>query len=115
MPGRPTNAADSGAGAAVAYLVITAGTTNDDATPCENAIYQDPIQTAVTTGTARSEILNGLGLGDAAISLTGQPFDCSTWLPDSGASVAWPSFNLDVAIPVLGVQDVAQVLRLNDD
>jgi len=109
------NAADSGAGAAVAYIVITSGITGDNATPCENAIYQDPVHTAVTTGVARSEILSGLVIGNLAISMAGQPFDCSSWVPDAGASVVWPNFNLDVSIPVLGIQDVAQLLRLNDD
>jgi cysteine-rich repeat protein len=108
-------AGDSGAGAAVAYIILTAGSTSDNATPCEDAIYQDPIQVAVTTGIAQSQILNGLVVGNVATSLTGQPFDCTNWVPDVGASVVWPNYNLDVNVPVLGPQDVTQVLRLNDD
>jgi cysteine-rich repeat protein len=109
------NPGDSGAGAAVAYVVVEAGQTVDDATPCENAIYDAPLPIALTTGTATSEILNGLVVGNVSVSLSGQPFDCANWVPDAGASIAWPNYNLDVSIPVLGVQDVSQVLRLNDD
>lgn len=109
------NPGDSGAGAAVAYVILTAGSTTDNTTPCEDAIYQDPLPTALTTGTAHTEILNGLNIGAVSVTMAGQPFDCSSWAVDSGASVAWPNFNLDVNIPVLGPQDVAQVLRLNDD
>jgi cysteine-rich repeat protein len=111
----PANATDSGAGAAVAYIIIEAGTTGDNTTPCEDAIYGAPVHTAVTTGLARSEIVNGFAVGTVAISLSGQPFDCGNWTTDAGASVAWPTYNLDVSVPVLGVQDVAQILRLNDD
>jgi len=109
------NPGDSGAGAALAYLIVESGQTVDDATPCEDAIYADPFPIAVTTGVARSVISKGLVVGNIAVALAGQPFDCSNWTSDSGASVAWPNYNLDVSIPVLGIQDVAQVLRLNDD
>ena len=109
------NPADSGAGAAVAYLIIESASTGDDLTPCEDAVFSEPIRTAVTTGVARSEILNGLVVGNVVVSLSGQPFDCSNWTTDAGASLAWPSYNLDVPIPFLGVQDVSQIQRLNDD
>ncbi len=109
------NPGDSGAGAAVAYVYITAGTTSDNAAPCDDAIYQAPIRTAVTTGVSQTQILNGLVVGTVSLSMAGQPFNCSNWATDAGVSVGWPNFNLDVSIPVLGIQDVAQVLRLNDD
>lgn len=109
------SASDSGSGAAVAYIVVTAGTTSDNVTPCDDAIYQEPRHTAVTTGVASTEITNGLVVGTVGLSMGGQPFNCSAWSADEGGSVVWPNYNLDVVIPVLGVQDVAQVLRLNDD
>lgn len=109
------NASDSGAGAAVAYIVLTAGSTTDNTTPCTDAIYQDPLHTAVTTGVAQTQILNGLNVGTVSISMGGQPLDCSTWSADTGASLVWSNVNMDVNIPVLGPQDVAQILRLNDD
>ncbi len=106
---------DSGAGAAVAYVLLEAGTTGDDTTPCQDAVYRDPVSTALTTGVSTSVIQSGLVIGAESVSLAGQPLDCTSWIADAGASIAMPNFNLDVPIPVLGVQDVAQVLRLNDD
>ena len=80
----PSGGGDSGAGAAMAFIVIESGSTTNNATPCEDAVFAPPIHTAFTTGSSTSTILNGLAIGNVAVTLSGQPFDCSNWTTDGG-------------------------------
>jgi hypothetical protein len=50
-----------------------------------------------------------------AAILRGQPFDCSNWTENSGASIVMPNTNMDVQVPFLGLYDIGQALRMNDD
>ena len=99
-------------------VLVTGALTTDLVTLCPDADYSSSptITTALTTATALSSILNPLQGGtDTTVALAGQPFDCSNWTTDSGASIVLPNVNPDIAIPVLGPHDLAQALRLNDD
>ncbi len=112
-----TGTGDSGAGAAVIRVRATAGLTPDAVTPCENADYSPApiVETAFTTAIATSTILNPRqGGAQTALTLTGKPFDCGTWVENGPASIAAPNLNMDITLPVVGTLDIAQVLRLND-
>jgi hypothetical protein len=78
-------------------------------------VYESTTRTAFTTAAASATITNTYQGGDTTVSLAGQPFDCSNWTEDAGASIAAPNLNMDVDVPVLGITDIAQALRLNDD
>lgn len=72
--------------------------------------------TAFTTGTSTATVLNPLQGGDPLVVVqSGQNFDCSNWTEDSGASITAPNVNMDVEIPILGMRDIAQGIRYNDD
>lgn len=107
---------DAGPGAAVGRVLIEVGLTDDGVTPCEDATYAPVLRGAVTTATATSNIINSQQGGTATVSQSGQPFNCSNWVENAGASVVAPNANMDVVLPLgLGTVDIAQVLRLNDD
>jgi hypothetical protein len=107
---------DSGAGAGVLRVLLYGATTDNDATPCSAASYvTPPTRTAITTAVATSEITNTRQGGTVTVSLTGKPYSCAPWAADGPASIAMPNVSLDFVLPFgLGTQDVAQVLRLND-
>jgi hypothetical protein len=119
--------ADSGIGAAVIRVLMQAGAAYDASIECPDADYSqdgDPspmVQTAFTTGLATATILNAVqqngSIATSVVAQAGQPFDCSNWVPDAGASVAAPNVNTDVFMPdPIGVtMDVCQGIRLNDD
>lgn len=110
--------APGGPGSAMIRVLITGALTNDLGIACEDADYSaGPTNTtALTTGNVFSQIDNPLqGGASTSVTLAGQPFDCDNWTEDSGASIVLPNVNPDVAIPVLGMHDLAQALRLNDD
>jgi cysteine-rich repeat protein len=110
-------ASDSGAGAAVIRVRATAALTPDGVTPCEDADYSPAptVETAFTTATATSTILNPRQGGlQTAVTLAGKPFDCNAWTENGPASIAAPNLNMDVTLPVVGTLDIAQALRLND-
>ena len=95
----------------------TPALTTDGATPCENADYSpaSPIETAFTTATATSTILNPRqGGGQTVVTLAGKPFDCDAWTENGPAALAAPNANMDVTIPIVGTLDIAQLLRLDD-
>jgi hypothetical protein len=109
---------DAGPGAAVIRVLITGALTTDPMIACKDADYSaGPTNaTALTTGVVTSIVDNPLqGGAFTSVTLAGQPFDCGNWTSDSGASVVLPNVNPDVTVPVLGVYDFAQALRLNDD
>ena len=107
---------DAGPGGALLRVVIEAATTDDGVTLCEDADYAAPLAIGVTTAAASSTILNPQQGGSTTVVQTGQPFNCSNWIENAGASVAGPNANMDVELPLgLGTFDLAQVLRLNDD
>jgi len=112
-----TGVTDSGAGAAVIRVLATAALTPDAVTPCEAADYSPAptVQTAFTTATATSTILNPRQGGfQTVVTLAGKPFDCNAWTENGPASIAAPNLNMDVTLPVVGTLDIAQLLRLND-
>ncbi|MCC6848320.1 MAG: hypothetical protein IT294_07455 [Deltaproteobacteria bacterium] len=112
-----TGATDSGAGAAVIRVRATPALTTDGATACEGADYSpaSPIDTAFTTATAKSTILNPRqGGAQTSITLAGTPFDCDAWTANGPASIVAPNANMDVTLPVVGTLDIAQLLRLQD-
>jgi hypothetical protein len=116
----PADVTDSGAGAVVVRVLLEAAATSDAVTPCEEAEFSVPIRTAFTTSTATSVILNaqllGGGTGTIVGAMAGQPFDCSNWTENAGASIVVPNLNTDVELPLgLGTMDLTQLLRLNDD
>jgi len=108
---------DSGPGAAIVRVLVQGATTTDATTTCEDADYSaSPVtRTGFTTATAVATVQNALQGGLLTATLTGQPFTCANWTTDGGASLAAPNVNLDVPLSVLGILDVGQVLRLNDD
>lgn len=112
-----TGGGDSGPGAAVIRILVQGATTSDLITTCAEADYaRSPIfATAFTTATAVATIQNALQGGTLTATLSGQPFNCANWATDSGASIAYPNVNVDVPLSVLGILDVGQVLRVNDD
>lgn len=121
----PANA-DGGAapGSGIVRIVsqLAIAPVNDAA--CDQLDYSGSpeIRTAFTTGTATSTVLNDVidgngpqAAGPNVTTLTGQPFECSSWGSGSGAqaSIAAPLFALDFVAPVVNVQvDVSQVFRL---
>ena len=109
-------AGDSGAGAGVLRVLLFGATTGDDATPCTDATYVTTTRTALPTATATSEITDTRQGGTVTTTLTGLPYACDGWATDGPASVALPNVTFDFVLPFgLGTQDVAQVLRLNDE
>jgi len=110
-------ASSSGAGAGVLRVLLFGATTSSDATPCTAASYvTPPTRTALTTAVSTSEITNTRQGGTVTVSLTGKPYACTPWASDGPASIALPNVSLDFVLPFgLGTQDVAQVLRLDDD
>ena len=72
-------------------------------------------------GLATATILNAVqqngSIATSVVAQSGQPFDCSNWVADAGASIAAPNVNSDVFMPdPIGVaMDVCQGVRLNDD
>jgi len=109
-------AGNSGAGAGVLRVLLFGATTSSDATPCTAASYvTPPTRTALTTAVSTSEITNTRQGGNVTVSLTGKPYACNPWASDGPPSIALPNVSLDFVLPFgLGTQDVAQVLRLND-
>lgn len=72
-------------------------------------------KTALTTATATSEITDTRQGGTVTSTLTGKPYACGSWSTDGPPSIALPNVTFDFVLPFgLGTQDVAQVLRLND-
>jgi cysteine-rich repeat protein len=113
-----TGGGDSGPGAAVIRVILEAAQTLDDVTPCEDAVYlpEGVTTTAFTTGTSSGVILDPIqGGGTNVVTQSGQNFDCSNWAEDSGGSITAPNANMDVDVPVLGINDLAQGIRFNDD
>ena len=108
-------ATDSGAGAGVLRVLLFGATTSDDTTPCTAATYVTTTKTALTTAIATSEITDTRQGGSVTSTLTGKPYACGPWSTDGPASIALPNVTFDFVLPFgLGTQDVAQVLRLND-
>ena len=109
-------ATDSGPGAAVAYVIVETGSATASQSCAADGVYDPPIATAITTASATSEILDARQGGTATVVQSGQPFHCSNWVVDAGASTVSPAFSPDLELPFgLGTIDVAEVLRLNDD
>ena len=107
---------DSGPGAGVLRVLLYGATTSDTSTPCTAASYvTPPTRTALTTAVSTSQITDTRQGGDISVTLTGKPYSCAAWSSDGPASIALPNVSLDFVLPYgLGTQDVAQVLRLND-
>jgi hypothetical protein len=96
-------------------VLLFGATTSDDTTPCTAATYVTTTKTALTTATATSEITDTRQGGTVTTTLTGVPYSCGQWTTDGPASIALPNVTFDFVLPFgLGTQDVAQVLRLND-
>lgn len=109
-------AGNSGAGAGVLRVLLFGATTSDDTTPCTAATYVTTTRTALTTATATSEITDTRQGGTVTTTLTGKPYACGAWTTDGPASIALPNETFDFVLPFgLGTQDVAQVLRIDDD
>ena len=91
---------DAGPGAALLRVLVEAATTDDGVTPCTDADFAAPLATAVTTATATATILNAQQGGSTTVVQSGQPFNCSNWVADAGASIAGPNVNMDVELPL---------------
>jgi hypothetical protein len=110
--------ADAGPGAAMLRVIVRGALLPGPGQNCALADYSGDAgrATAFTTASGQSVIFNTRQGGAlTGVTLVGQPFDCNNWVSNSGASIVAPNVNMDVPIPILGMYDFAQALRLNDD
>jgi hypothetical protein len=68
---------------------------------------------AIATGQVAATITELRQGGNATASRRGNPFNCAAWSGNAG-SIAFPVLGLDQNLPIIGLQDKANVTRLQD-
>jgi hypothetical protein len=83
-------------------------------TGAATTVVNDPMRCdgSMDTGT---EIVQCPSYNPFQLTLTGAPFDCDNWVTDNGAKLLTPSVALNEDMDLLGVGDIAQVLKLADN
>jgi hypothetical protein len=103
------------AGAAIIRVLMQSSETTSDSSNCDTINWATvPDQaTAIATGQVASTITELRQGSNATASRRGEPFSCAAWSGNAG-SIAFPVFGMDQNLPIIGLQDKANVTRLKD-
>lgn len=105
------------AGAGIIRILMQSSETASDSDTCETINWATvPDQSiAIATGQVTMTVTEMRQGGSATASRRGEPFNCATWSTGGvQGSLAFPVYGLDVNIPVVGIQDKANVIRIQD-
>jgi hypothetical protein len=120
-PGAPVLSIDTTAdgsapaGAAIIRILMQSSETGADGSNCDTIDWGTvPDQvTAIATGQVSATITELRQGGNATASRRGEPLNCGAWGGNAG-SLAFPVLGMDQNLPIIGLQDKANVTRLQD-
>lgn len=105
-------------GNAVVRIILKSAETSSDSSNCDTVNWGSVTaihEVALTTGWTTSQVTNLRQGGTATAVMKNRAFNCANLASGGQGIWSFPLYGLDVAVPVYGTRDFANVVRLEDN